>query len=156
VTRILVIHGPNLNLLGTREPHIYGTTTLEEINASLRAQGAIGGAEVECVQSNVEGDIITRIQEARGKFDAILMNPGAYSHTSYAIRDALDAVQLPCVEVHLTNVHRREEFRHKLVTAGACVGAVLGFGPRSYLVALEAILGHLGHASTPPATGTHT
>lgn len=154
MTRILVIHGPNLNLLGTREPHIYGTTTLDEINASLRAQGAIAGAEVECVQSNVEGEIVTHIQQARGRCDGILMNPGAYSHTSYAIRDALDAVAVPCVEVHLTNVHRREEFRHKLVTAGACLGAVLGFGPRSYQVALEAILGHLGHVSHPPVTGT--
>lgn len=156
MTRVLVIHGPNLNLLGTREPHIYGTTTLEEINASLRAQGAIAGAEVECVQSNLEGEIVTRIQEARGRFDAILLNAGAYSHTSYAIRDAIDAVAVPTVEVHLTNVHRREEFRHKLVTAGACVGAVLGFGARSYQVALEAILGHLGHVSHPPVTGTQS
>ena len=156
MTRILVIHGPNLNLLGTREPHIYGTTTLEEINASLRAQGAIGGAEVECVQSNVEGEIVTRIQEARGRFDAILLNPGAYAHTSYAIRDALEAVAMPAVEVHLTNVHRREEFRHKLVISAACVGSVMGFGARSYQVALEAILGHLGHASGshPPVSGT--
>lgn len=150
MTRILVIHGPNLNLLGTREPHIYGTTTLDEINNSLRAQGAIAGAEVEAVQSNVEGEIINRIHDARGKFDAILINCGAYSHTSYAIRDALDAVALPAVEVHLSNVHRRESFRHKLVTAGACVGSVMGFGARSYAVALEAILGHLAHQSTPP------
>jgi 3-dehydroquinate dehydratase-2 len=153
VTRVLVIHGPNLNLLGTREPHIYGTTTLEEINASLRAQGAIAGAEVDCVQSNLEGEIINHIQRARGQYDAILINPGAYSHTSYAIRDAIDAVAVPAVEVHLTNVHRREEFRHKLVISGACLGVVLGFGPRSYQVALEAMLGHLGHGSHPPVSG---
>jgi 3-dehydroquinate dehydratase-2 len=144
VTRILVIHGPNLNLLGTREPHIYGTTTLDEIDAALRAQAAAAGVEVETFQSNHEGEIVDRIQQARGRFDGLLMNPAAYSHTSYAIRDALDAVGLPAVEVHLTNVHRREEWRHKLVTAGACLGAVLGFGPRSYAVALEALLGHLG------------
>jgi 3-dehydroquinate dehydratase II len=144
VSRILVIHGPNLNLLGTREPHIYGTTTLDEINDSLRAQGAVAGFEIDTVQSNHEGEIVDRIQQAKGRFDGLLLNPGAYSHTSYAIRDALDAVALPAVEVHLTNVHRREEWRHKLVTAGACVGAVLGFGPRSYAVALEALMGHLG------------
>lgn len=143
MTRVLVIHGPNLNLLGTREPHIYGTTTLEEIDRALRAQGAAHGVEVTTAQSNHEGEIIDRIQQARGAFDGLLLNAGAYSHTSYAIRDALDAVALPAVEVHLTNVHRREEFRHKLVTAGACVGAVLGFGPRSYALALDALVGHL-------------
>jgi 3-dehydroquinate dehydratase II len=146
VTRILVIHGPNLNLLGTREPHIYGTTTLEEINESLRAQGAVAGVEVDAVQSNHEGEIVDHIQQARGRFDGLLLNPGAYSHTSYAIRDALDAIALPAVEVHLTNVHRREAWRHQLVTAGACLGAVLGFGARSYAVALEGLIGHLAHA----------
>ena len=144
MTRVLVIHGPNLNLLGTREPHIYGHTTLDEIDRDLRAQGGARGVEVETVQSNHEGEIVDRIQQARGRFDGLLLNPGAYSHTSYAIRDALDAVSLPAVEVHLTNVHRREEFRHKLVTAGACVGAVLGFGSKSYSVALEALIGYLG------------
>ena len=146
--RILVIHGPNLNLLGTREPHIYGTTTLAEIDEGLRAQARAAGAEVESFQSNGEGEIIGRIQSARGSADGILINPGAYSHTSYAIRDALDAVNVPAVEVHLSNVHRREEFRHKLVTAGACVGAVLGFGARGYGVALEALLGHLRAGKT--------
>jgi 3-dehydroquinate dehydratase-2 len=150
VTRILVIHGPNLNLLGTREPHIYGTTTLAEIDDGLRAQATAAGVELEAAQSNSEGDIVGRIQEARGGFDGILINPGAYSHTSYAIRDALDAVNVPAVEVHLSNVHRREEFRHKLVTAGACVGAVLGFGARSYTVALDALLGHLRQRAGTP------
>jgi 3-dehydroquinate dehydratase II len=144
VTRILVIHGPNLNLLGTREPQIYGTTTLAEIDAALAAQAAGAGVEIESVQSNGEGEIIGHIQKARGRCQGILMNPGAYSHTSYAIRDALDAVGLPAVEVHLTNVHRREEFRHKLVTAGATVGQVLGFGPASYTLGLDALLGNLG------------
>jgi 3-dehydroquinate dehydratase-2 len=141
VTRILVIHGPNLNMLGTREPHIYGTTTLDEIDAALRAQAAAAGVELETMQSNHEGEIVTRIQQARGRCQGILINPGAYAHTSLAIRDALDAVALPAVEVHLTNVHRREPFRHVLVTAAACVGQVLGFGPRSYFLGLEALIG---------------
>ncbi len=143
MTRILVIHGPNLNLLGTREPHVYGTTTLDEIDAGLRAQAAAAGVELESVQSNHEGEIVTRIQQARGRCDGILINPGAYGHTSYAIRDALDAVALPAVEVHLTNVHKREAFRHVLVLAAACVGQVLGFGPRSSTLGLEALIGHL-------------
>jgi 3-dehydroquinate dehydratase-2 len=151
---ILVIHGPNLNLLGTREPHLYGTTTLREIDEALRAQGAARGVAVETFQSNHEGEIIDRIQGARGRFAGLLLNPGAYSHTSYAIRDALDAVALPAVEVHLTNVHRREEWRHRLVTAGACVGAVLGFGPGSYTAALEALLGYLGQPGPGEGQGT--
>jgi 3-dehydroquinate dehydratase-2 len=144
VIKILVIHGPNLNLLGTREPHIYGTTTLVEIDAALRAHAYSAGVEIETVQSNHEGAIIDHIQGARGRFDGIVINPGAFSHSSLAIRDALDAVALPAVEVHLTNVHRREAFRHTLITAGGCLGQVLGFGPRSYHLGLEAVLGHLG------------
>lgn len=144
MTRILVIHGPNLNLLGTREPHIYGTTTLAEIDEALRAQATAAGVELEAVQSNSEGDIVTRIQDAKGRCDGIVMNPGGYAHTSIAIRDAIDAVSLPVVEVHLSNVHRRDAFRHKLMIAGACIGQVLGFGPRSYTLGLEALLGHLG------------
>jgi 3-dehydroquinate dehydratase-2 len=143
VTRILVIHGPNLNLLGTREPHIYGTTTLGEIDAALRVQAAAAGVELDIVQSNHEGEIVTRIQEARGRCAGILINPAAYGHTSLAIRDALDAVALPAVEVHLTNVHRREAFRHTLVIGAACVGQVLGFGPRSYSLGLDALIGSL-------------
>ncbi len=146
--RILVIHGPNLNMLGTREPEIYGTATLDEINASLSAQAAIAGAEIEAVQSNSEGELVTQIQRARGTFDAILINPAAYSHTSIAIRDALTAAGVPAVEVHLSNIHRREKFRHRSMTAGACIGAVMGFGARSYAVALEAVLQHLGHAAS--------
>jgi 3-dehydroquinate dehydratase-2 len=143
VIRVLVIHGPNLNLLGTREPHIYGTTTLAEIDAGLRAQAAAAGVELDIVQSNHEGEIVTRIQEARGRCAGILINPAAYGHTSLAIRDALDAVALPAVEVHLTNVHRREAFRHVLVIGAACVGQVLGFGPRSYSLGLDALIGSL-------------
>jgi 3-dehydroquinate dehydratase-2 len=143
VTAILVIHGPNLNLLGTREPQVYGTTTLAEIDEALRAQGRRHGVDVETCQENVEGEIVNRIHSARGRVDGILMNPGAYAHTSIAIRDALDAVGVPAVEVHLTNVHRREAFRHTLVIAAACVGQVLGFGPASYMLGLEALLIHL-------------
>jgi 3-dehydroquinate dehydratase II len=151
VPRILVIHGPNLNLLGTREPEVYGTQTLEDINASLSRQGAVAGAEIEAVQSNCEGEIVTQIQRARGAFDAILINPGGYTHTSVAIRDALSAVGVPAVEVHLSNLHRRERFRQRSLTAGACVGAVMGFGARSYLVALEAVLMHLGDEGRRPS-----
>jgi 3-dehydroquinate dehydratase-2 len=156
VPRILVIHGPNLNLLGTREPEVYGTRTHDDINASLVAQGAVAGAEIEAVQSNCEGEIVTHIQRARGAFDAILINPGGYSHTSIAIRDALAGTGVPAVEVHLTNLHRRERFRRRSMTAGACVGAVMGFGAQSYAVALAAILGHLGvatHARGPRPEG---
>jgi len=153
VPRILVIHGPNLNMLGTREPDIYGTQTLADINASLAALGQAAGAEIEAVQSNCEGEIVTQIQRARGTFDAILINPGGYTHTSIAIRDALIAAGVPAVEVHLSNIHRRERFRHRSMTAGACVGAVMGFGAHSYRVALEAVLLHLGHAAGGPSQG---
>ncbi|MBI4509722.1 MAG: type II 3-dehydroquinate dehydratase [Deltaproteobacteria bacterium] len=141
--RVLVIHGPNLNLLGARETHVYGSTTLSEIDTELRARGARLGVSVETFQSNVEGEIVTRIQEARGRFDGILINPAAYTHTSIAICDALLAVGLPAVEVHLSNLHRREPFRQKTVTAAACVGQVCGFGAASYYVALEGIVLHL-------------
>jgi 3-dehydroquinate dehydratase II len=150
VTRILVIHGPNLNLLGTREPHIYGTTTLAEIDAALTAQARAAGVELEAVQSNSEGEIITHIQKAKGRCDGIIINPGGYAHTSIAIRDAIDAVTpLPVIEVHLSNVHKREPFRHQLMLAGACLGQILGFGPRSYSLGLEGLLIHLGILKWP-------
>ena len=136
--RILVIHGPNLNLLGSREPHIYGKATLAEIDAELDARGGRAGATVEHFQSNVEGEIVTRIQQARGAVDAIVINPAAYTHTSVAIRDALEAVQVPAVEVHLTNLHAREPFRRESLTAGACAGQVMGFGATSYYLGLDA------------------
>lgn len=138
--KILVLHGPNLNLLGTREPHLYGTTTLREIDAELARRAADRQAQVETYQSNVEGELVDRIQQARGRADAILINAAAYTHTSVALRDALEAVELPAVEVHLTNLHRREGFRQRSRIGAACVGQVSGFGAVSYYAALEAIL----------------
>jgi len=144
--KILVLHGPNLNLLGTREPEIYGRTTLAEIDAELVERGRRAGAVVETFQSNIEGELVGRIQAARGDADAIIINPAAYTHTSVAVRDALEAVALPAVEVHLSNLHRREPFRRESMTAPACVGTIMGFGARSYSLALDAILGVLGKA----------
>jgi 3-dehydroquinate dehydratase-2 len=136
---VLVLHGPNLNLLGTREPHIYGTMTLEEINARLEEWAAAHGVTLRIVQSNHEGALIDAIHQARGWADAILINPGALHIYSYALRDALVAVNLPAVEVHLSNVHAREEWRRVSVIAPVCRGVVQGFGWRSYLLGLEAL-----------------
>lgn len=138
--RVLVIHGPNLNLLGTRDPATYGTTTLAEIDAMLVRRAAARGAEIATVQSNVEGALVDAIQAARGRFDAIVINPGGYTHTSVAIRDAIDAVELPTIEVHLSNVHAREPFRHTSITAARCVGQICGFGAQSYGLGLDAAL----------------
>jgi 3-dehydroquinate dehydratase-2 len=137
---IFVLHGPNLNLLGTREPEIYGSTTLAEIDAELARRAAARGATVESFQSNVEGELVNKIHEARGKAQAILINAGAYTHTSVAIRDALAGVGLPAIEVHLSNLHKREPFRRRSLTAPACVGTIAGFGARSYYLALTAAL----------------
>ncbi len=144
--RILVIHGPNLNLLGTREPDVYGTATLAEIDSLLRERGRGTGAEVECVQFNAEGAIIDAIHRAAGRYDAIVINPGAYTHYSIAIRDALAAVGLPVVEVHLSNIHAREDFRRHSVIAPVCRGTISGFGPVGYVLALEAVLALAGRA----------
>ncbi len=138
--RILVIHGPNLNLLGTREPEVYGSTTLSEIDAMLSELGGELGVEVESFQSNHEGAIIDAIHGARGRCAAILLNPGAYTHYSVAIRDAIAAVDLPVVEVHLSNIYKREPFRHRSVIAPVAAGTIAGFGAESYRLGLRALV----------------
>ncbi len=138
--RILVISGPNLNLLGEREVNIYGMETLAAIEARLQKRAEEQGAELLCFQSNHEGAIIDRLHAAKGRCDGVILNAGAYTHYSIAIRDAIAAVRLPCVEVHLSNVHAREEFRHTSVLAPVCVGVICGFGGASYDLALEGLL----------------
>jgi len=139
--KILVIHGPNLNLLGKREPDVYGTLSLEEINKKLKKSAKLKKAAVEIFQSNHEGEIVDAIGSAPGKFDAIVINPAAYTHTSVAIRDAVAAINIPVVEVHISNIYKREEFRHKSLIAGAATGQISGFGAESYLLGLDAALG---------------
>lgn len=141
--RILVLHGPNLNLLGTREPEVYGTTSLEEINGDLTRAAKEWGAEIEFFQSNHEGALIDRIQEAASWADGILINPGGLTHTSVSLRDALSAAGLPVVEVHLSNVFAREEFREHSFVSGIALGVLSGFGPLGYRLGLQALLEHL-------------
>lgn len=137
---ILVLHGPNLNLLGTREPTIYGTITLEEVNASLKKLGMDLGVSVESRQSNLEGELVTWIQEANARFEGLVFNPAAYTHTSIALRDAVVGVGIPMVEVHLSNIHRRESFRRRSYLAPVSLGQISGFGPQSYLLGLRALV----------------
>ena len=140
---ILVLHGPNLNLLGQREPGIYGTLTLVEINRQLKEDAVRLHAEISCTQSNHEGVLVDAIHEALGRHQGILMNPGAYTHTSVALRDAIAAINLPTVEVHLSNIYRREDFRHHSYIAPVAVGQISGFGAQSYLLGLQALVHYL-------------
>ena len=136
---IHILNGPNLNLLGVREPEIYGHETLADIETRARTRATGHGLELVFRQSNLEGELVTWIQEARGKHDAIVLNPGAYSHTSIAIPDALKAVGLPVVELHLSNIHKRESFRQKSYVSAVAEGVICGFGPQGYVLALEAV-----------------
>ena len=136
---VLVLNGPNLNMLGTREPEVYGRTTLAEIEAACAARGRERGMSVDCRQSNAEGDLVTWVQEARGSHQGIVLNAGALTHTSIALLDALQAVALPVIEVHLSNIYRRESFRHHSYVSRAATGTICGFGPQSYLLALDAM-----------------
>ncbi len=141
--KILIIHGPNLNLLGKREPQIYGNTTLEEINSLLKKEADALEVQVEFFQSNSEGEIVTGIQEAMGKFDGIVINPGAYTHTSIAIRDAIIGIGIPTVEVHISNIYRREDFRKNSFISDVALGVISGFGGNSYLLGLRGLVDYL-------------
>jgi len=141
--QLLVLHGPNLNLLGTREPGLYGSSTLAEIDAALQQQAASLGVALASFQSNHEGGLVDRIHQARGHCDGILINAAAYTHTSIAIRDALLAVEIPFVELHLSNTHAREPFRNHSTLADKAIGVICGFGPTSYRLALEGLVDRL-------------
>jgi 3-dehydroquinate dehydratase-2 len=138
--KLLFLNGPNLNLLGLREPDIYGRTTLSDIEAKVRERAKKLGATVEFRQSNLEGELVTWIQQAKGQFDVIVLNAAAYTHSSIALRDAIAAVAIPTIEIHLSNVHAREEFRHKSLIAPVCWGQIAGFGAASYILAVEAAI----------------
>ena len=155
--RMLVLHGPNLNLLGSRETSVYGTTTLDQINDTILKLGDELGVTVDVRQSNHEGELVTWIQQARAEYDGIVINPAAYTHTSVAIRDALAAVDMPAVEVHLSNIHRREEFRRHSYVSAVTLGQISGFGPVGYLLAVRGLYEHLSVSqqnSPAPASGS--
>jgi len=137
--KILVLHGPNLNLTGIREPEVYGSMTLKEINEALINAGKQVGASVTCEQSNHEGVLIDLLQDARTTQGGVIFNPGGYTHTSVALRDAVAAIEIPVIEVHMSNVYAREEFRHHSYLSAVCAGKIVGFGWRSYLLALKAL-----------------
>jgi 3-dehydroquinate dehydratase-2 len=141
--RVLVLHGPNLNLLGTREREVYGDVPLKEINERIKDLARSEQVEVDIRQSNLEGELVTWIQEAKGRFDAIVINPAAYTHTSVALRDAISAAGVPTIEVHLSNIYKREEFRHRSYIADVALGQISGFGPLGYLLGMRAAIDHI-------------
>lgn len=145
--KILFLNGPNLNMLGKREPGIYGHQSLEDIENQLKQYAAPHSVEIEFSQSNIEGELVTWIQQAQGSFDAIVLNAAAYTHTSIAIRDAISSVDVPVIEIHLSNVHAREEFRHSSLIAPVCKGQITGFGQNSYFLGLQAAMAIVGSPS---------
>lgn len=138
--KILFLNGPNLNLLGRREPEVYGRSTLGDIEKTVRKRAAKLDAEIDFRQSNLEGELVNWIQEAKGRFEVIVLNAAAYTHTSIALRDAIAAVEIPTIEIHLSNIHAREEFRHRSLIAPVCTGQIAGFGAHSYILGLEAAI----------------
>jgi 3-dehydroquinate dehydratase II len=147
--KILLLNGPNLNLLGTREPQVYGSDTLADIVDELTTAAAVDGVELRATQSNVEGALVDALHDARTWADGVVFNPGAYTHTSIALRDAIVAVVLPVVEIHLSNVHAREDFRRTSMISPVCIGVVTGFGKKGYALALEGLLEHLDQQAEP-------
>ena len=147
MTSVLVLNGPNLNLLGTRQPEIYGSTTLADVEAMCAAHGEARGVHVTCRQSNHEGALVDAIHASKGTFDGIVLNAGAYTHSSIALHDAIAGTQMPVIELHLSNIHARESFRHVSYIAPVAVGMICGFGASGYTLALDAMIGHLGGAS---------